>query len=221
MYIVIVGGGKVGYYLVKSLLPYDHKIVVLDPVVEICHKIANELNVPVINGDGTDIDKLTQIGLANADIFIAVTGRDQDNLIACQLAKKNFGVRRTIARVNNPKNITVFERLGVDIAVSSTSIITDLIEQEVDDSGIKTIMKLKKGKIVLIEIDVNSNLAICDKLLKDVKLPADCVFISIIRDDEIIIPNGYTMIKSDDCIIAATSKDKQEKVKDFFMKTRK
>ncbi len=221
MYIVIVGGGKVGYYLVKSLLSYDHKIVVLDPVVEICHKIANELNVPVINGDGTDIDKLTQIGLANADIFIAVTGRDQDNLIACQLAKKNFGVRRTIARVNNPKNITVFERLGVDIAVSSTSIITDLIEQEVDDFGFKVIMKLKRGKIVLLEIDIKSNHAMCGKLLKDIKLPEGCVFISIIRDNEIIIPNGNTMIKSEDCIIASTSKEKQRKVREFFLKNMK
>ncbi|KNY25119.1 potassium channel family protein [Pseudobacteroides cellulosolvens] len=221
MFIVIVGGGKVGYYLIKSLIPHNHKIVVFDPVAEICHKIANELNIPVINGDGTDIDKLTKIGLSDADIFIAVTGKDEDNLIACQLAKKNFGVKRTIARVNNPKNITVFERLGVDIAVSSTSIITDLIEQEVDDSGIKTIMKLKKGKIVLTEIDVRSTHAICDKLLKDIQLPRDCILISIIRDDEIIIPNGYTMIKSGDCIIAATSKEKQQELKEYFLKSRK
>lgn len=216
MFIVIVGGGKVGYYLIKSLLPQDHQIVVIEPITEICHKIANELNIPVINGDGTDIAKLTQINLSKADIFIAVTGKDEDNLIACQLAKKNFGVRRTIARVNNPKNITVFERLGVDIAVSSTSIITDLIEQEVDTSGIKTILKLKKGKIVLLEIDVSIGHGVCGKSLKDIVLPKDCVFISIIREDEIIIPNGFTIIKSGDCIIAATSKEKQQELREYF-----
>jgi len=218
MFIVIVGGGKVGYYLIKSLLPYNHKIVLIDPRIDVCHSIANELNIPVTNGDGTDIEKLTQIGLAKADIFIAVTGKDEDNLIACQLAKKNFGVRRTIARVNNPKNITVFERLGVDSPVSSTSIITDLIEQEVEESGIKTIMKLKKGKIVLIEIDVESTNIICGKLIKDIQLPHDCIFMSIIRDDEIIIPNGFTIIKNGDCIVAATSKDKQQELKDYFIK---
>ncbi|HEY9061516.1 MAG TPA: TrkA family potassium uptake protein [Pseudobacteroides sp.] len=216
MFIVIAGGGKVGYYLIKNLIPREHQIVVIEPITEICHKIADELNIPVINGDGTDIAKLNQINLSKADIFIAVTGKDEENLIACQLAKKNFGVRRTIARVNNPKNIAVFERLGVDIAVSSTSIITDLIEQEVDSSGVKTIMKLKKGKIVLLEIDITIGHAICGKTLKDIVLPKDCIFISIIRENEVIMPNGFTIIKSGDCIIAATSEEKQQELREYF-----
>ncbi|NLD47490.1 MAG: TrkA family potassium uptake protein, partial [Clostridiaceae bacterium] len=151
MYIVIAGGGKIGYYLTKTLLPYKHKIAVIEPQEELCRKLANELRIPIINGDGTNIDTLSEVELEKADTFIAVTGKDEDNLIACQLAKRNFGVKRTISRVNNPKNIEVFQKFGVDIVLSSTSIIADLIEQEIDYSGIKTLMRLKSGKLVISE----------------------------------------------------------------------
>lgn len=217
MYIVIVGGGKLGYYLVKTLLPYKHKIVIIEPLEDICNKIANELNIPVINGDGTDLDVLSEIELQKCDIFIAVTGKDQDNLIACQLAKRNFGVERTIARVNNPKNIEIFQKLGVDIAVSSTSIIADLIEQEVDYSGIKTLLRLKSGKLVLNEIVITKKSPVCDKTLKDINIPKDCVIISVIRDEEVIIPNGFTMLKEGDYIIAVSSSKDQVELKDYFV----
>ena len=217
MYIIIVGGGKVGYYLAKTLLAYKHKVIVIEPVKEMCEKVANELNIPVCHGDGTTIDILTEMNASRADIFIAVTGRDEDNLIACQLAKRNFGVKRTIARVNNPKNIQVFEKLGVDIAVSSTSIIADLIEQEVDYSGMKTLMKLKNGKIVLSEIIINPGTQVCNKSLRDLSLPKDCILISVIRDEEVIIPNGFTVLQAGDYIIAVSSQADQQELKKYFI----
>ena len=134
MYIIIVGGGKVGYYLAKTLAPEKHKLVLIEEDGQLCDKIAGELNdlgVGLINGDGTDINYLKDAEIENADILIAVTGYDQNNLVACQLAKNYFTVPRTIARVNNPKNIKVFKRLGVDSVVSSTAHIADMIEHEV------------------------------------------------------------------------------------------
>lgn len=217
MYIIVVGGGKLGYYLTKTLLQFKHKVVVIEPVKELCERIANELHIPVINGDGTSIDSLTEIEVGKADIFIAVTGKDQNNLIACQLAKNNFGIKRTIARVNNPKNITVFERLGVDKAVSSTAIIADLIEQEVDYSGIKSIMTLKDGKIILNEIFIDSHSAVCDKSLKDINIPGGCILMSVIRDEEVIIPNGFTVLHEGDYVIAVSSKEGQEELRSFFL----
>lgn len=217
MYIVIAGGGKLGYYLVKTLLPYKHKITILERQVELCEKIANQLNICVVNGDGTNIEHLTASNVNEADIFIAVTGKDEDNLIACQLAKRKFGVKRTIARVNNPKNITVFEKLGVDIAVSSTSIIADLIEQEVDYSGVRTLMKLKGGKITLSELVLTSKSPVKNKSLKEISLPKDCLLMSVIREEEVIIPNGNTVLLEGDYIIAATSIDGQQELKDFFL----
>jgi trk system potassium uptake protein TrkA len=217
MDIVIAGGGKIGYYLAKTLLSYRHKIAVIEHKKELCEKIANELNIPVVNGDGTKIDDLSKTDIEKADILIAVTGRDEDNLIACELAKANFGVKRTIARVNNPKNIQVFEKLGVDIAVSSTSIIADLIEQEVDYSGMKTLMKLKNGKIVLSEILINKHSPVCEKSLKDINIPRDCILTSVIRDEEVIIPNGYTVLHEGDYIIVVSSQEDQNEMKKFFL----
>lgn len=217
MYIIIAGGGKVGYYLVKTLLSYKHKLTVIEPKVELCEKLANELNIPTFNGDATDLDILTQVEVDRADTFIAVTGKDEDNLIACQLAKRNFGVKRTIARVNNPKNVEVFQKLGVDLAVSSTSIIADLIEQEVDYSGMKTLMRLKSGKLVLNEIIITEKSPVVNKSLKDINIPKDCIIVSVIRGEEVIIPNGFTVLKDEDYIIAVSSKKDQQELKEFFI----
>jgi len=217
MYIVIAGGGKVGYYLAKTLLPNKHEVMIIEPQMELCKKAANELGVPVINGDSTRLDDLSKSGVKSADIFIAVTGRDEDNLIACQLAKRNFGVKKTITRVNNPKNISVFEKLGVDIVVSSTSIIADLIEQEVDYHGIKTLMKLKDNKIVLSEVAIPGDSPVCGKSLKELDLPKDSIIISVIRDEEVIIPNGFTILQQDDYIIVVSSSNDQDMLRDYFI----
>jgi len=217
MYIVIAGGGKIGYYLTKTLLPYKHKIAVIEPQEELCRKLANELRIPIINGDGTNIDTLSEVELEKADTFIAVTGKDEDNLIACQLAKRNFGVKRTISRVNNPKNIEVFQKFGVDIVLSSTSIIADLIEQEIDYSGIKTLMRLKSGKLVISEIIISENSPVVNKSLKDINIPKDFILISIIRGEEVIIPNGLTVLKENDYVIAVTSKEDQQELRGYLV----
>ena len=217
MYIIVAGGGKLGYYLVKTLLSYKHKLTVIEPKVELCEKLANELNIPAFNGDATDLDILTQVEAEKADTFIAVTGKDEDNLIACQLAKRNFGVRRTIARVNNPKNVEVFQKLGVDLAVSSTSIIADLIEQEVDYTGMKTLLRLKSGKLVLNEIVITEKSPVVNKSLKDINIPKDCIIILVIWGEEVIIPNGFTVLKDKDYIIAVSSKQDQQELREFFI----
>lgn len=217
MHIVIAGGGKIGYYLAKTLIPNKHKVTIIESHKEMCEKIANELNIPVINGDATDIEFLSEADVSSAHTFIAVTGRDEDNLIACQLAKNNFKVKRTIARVNNPKNITVFEKLGVDIPVSSTSIIADLIEQEVDFAGMKTLLKLKAGKIVLSEIHIDKASPAENKSLKDINIPGDCILVSVIRDEDVIIPNGYTTLQAGDYVIAVSSQHDQQKLRDYFI----
>ncbi len=217
MNIIIVGGGKVGYYLAKTLLQYKHKIAVIERKRDLCEKIANELRIAVVNGDGTNIEYLTDCQVNESDTFIAVTGKDEDNLIACQLAKRNFGVARTIARVNNPKNIVVFEKLGVDIALSSTSIIADLIEQEVDFMGMKTLMKLKGGKVALSEITITGSSPVLNKSLREITIPKDCVLISVIRGDSVVIPKGDTVLLDGDFIITASSLNDQQELKEFFI----
>ncbi len=217
MYIVIVGGGKVGYYLSKTLLSYNHTLMIIELSKEICEKVADDLSIPILAGDATKVDILEAAGTAKADIFIAVTGQDEENLIACQLAKKNFGVQRTIARVNNPKNIKVFEALGVDTAVSSTSLIADLIEQEVDYSGMKTLTNIKKHNIVVSEIEIKRSSPVHDKKIKDLKIPEGCIIVSVIKRNEVLIPNENTLIREGDSIIAVSSPAEKTALRDFFI----
>jgi trk system potassium uptake protein len=217
MFIVIAGGGKVGYYLAKTLISYKHKVVVIEKQQTLCQKVADELNIPAIIGDATNIDILASANVSKANIFIAVTGKDEENLIACQLAKTNFKIKKTIARVNNPKNIKVFERLGVDIAVSSTSIITDLIEHEVDFFGVNTLIRLKNDKIVISEIKIIESSPSCNKSISELEMPKDCIIISIIRNDEVIIPNGFSILRTDDLIITVSSLENQKVLIEFFL----
>ncbi len=216
MKIVIIGGGKLGYYLVKTLLPYKHDIKIVEKTTEYSNKIATELDVEVINGDGTDIGLLSEIGVDHADVFIAVTGKDQDNLIACQLAKRNFHVKRTIARVSNPKNISVFRELGVDHVVSSTSIIAEMIEKEIDYTGVKTLIKLRKGNLVLTEIVVSKKSIACNKKLREIDLPDEVVIMTVIRGETTYIPNGHTVLREDDTIFVICKQDNQQQVMDYF-----
>jgi trk system potassium uptake protein TrkA len=216
MFIVIVGGGKVGYYLTKTLLSYNHSVIVVEPQIELCEKLATNLNIPVCNGDGTTIDKLSEANADKAAILIAVTGRDEDNLISCQLAKNNFGIRKTIARVNNPKNINVFKQLGVDSVVSSTAHIADIIEHEVDWASINQMLSLKMGNVRIKDISVAADSDAVNKKVADLSLPEGTILMSIIRGSTAVIPNGQTQISAQDSIIALTREENIQKLYAYF-----
>ena len=221
MNIVIAGGGKIGYYLVKTLLPNRHTISIIEVKEQDCLKIADELEVAVVHGDCTDIEVLSESGVAGADVFIAVTGQDEDNLIACQLAKRNFQVKRTIARVNNPKNISVFEKLGVDLALSSTSIFAELIERELDYDGVLTMIRLQRGDMAIIELTVKAGAMGCGLKIKDMTLPTESVLITIIRGDSSYIPNGHTVIRAGDVVYALCKQGSHAGLVDYFSKPAK
>ena len=146
MKVIIVGGGKVGYYLVRTLLEHKHEPVVIEVNPVVSKDVANEMDIPVILGDATRYETLLAANAAEADAFVSVTGSDQCNLIACQLAKNEFGIKKTVAKSNNPKNVSVMKALGVDNVINSTDSIASLIEREVDTSGIKQLLQLIMGK---------------------------------------------------------------------------
>jgi trk system potassium uptake protein TrkA len=219
MMIVIVGGGKVGYYLAKTLAPEKHRLVLLEADAQQCAKIAgelNKLNIELICGDGTEINALQDAGIEHADILIAVTGYDQNNLVACQLARSYFGVPRTVARVNNPKNIEVFKRLGVDSVVSSTAHIANIISQEVDWAGINQMLSSKVGDVRMKDIPVGDASAAAGKLVSQLDLPAGTVLMSIIRGKEAFIPNGQTLIQAGDSVIALSHESNLGLLSDYF-----
>jgi trk system potassium uptake protein len=210
MNIIIVGGGKVGYYLAKTLASDKHRLVLVEEDFAMCKKIVDELyekGVQVINGDGTDINYLKDAGICQADVLIAVTGYDENNLVACQLAKNYFGLPRTIARVNNPKNINVFKQLGVDSVVSSTALIADLIELEVDWANLNKMLGAQVGNVRIKEIYVNRTAHAIGRKIADLHLPSSVMIIALIRDNNVIIPNGQTVIQGDDDVVTITNND--------------
>lgn len=219
MYIVIVGGGKVGYYLAKTLAPGKHRIVLMEENDAQCNKISGELNdlgISLVHGDGTDINYLQDAGIEHADILIAVTGHDQNNLVACQLAKNYFSVPRTIARVNNPKNIQVFKQLGVDSVVSSTAHIASIIEHEVDWASINQMLKQKVGDVRVKDMPVSQTSLAAGKMVADLDLPKGTILISVIRDKDALIPNGQTQILAGDSVIALAQEDNMKTLSEYF-----
>jgi len=205
MYIVVVGAGKVGYFLARRLCLGTHTICVVEKDKTICEEIAKELEAVVINGDGCDPEVLEEAGAGRADVLAAVTGEDEDNLIICQLAKAKFNVHRTVARVNNPDNEKIFSALGIDVPVDSTRIIAKIVEEEVSFSDLVNLMSFKRGKLAIVRVDLPEDSPVINKEIKDVQLPADSVLVSVVRGEEVIVPKGSTMLKPGDDVIAITS----------------
>ena len=177
-----------------------------------CMRLANELDVEVICGDGTEIETLEDAGTQNADCFIAVTGQDQDNLVASQLAKRQFKAIKVIARANDPRNMDALRILGADIVVSSTEIITNLIEQEVDIAEMHLLATLNKGRAGICTMTLPPDTALEGVTLKDVDLPESSLVISIVRGDAMMIPNGNTVIHANDEIVAVCEGKSQKQL---------
>ncbi len=202
---VINGGGKVGSFLAMAMVKNGHLVTLIERRKEVAQKVA--LEVPealIILGDGCDVRYQEDAGVDNAEVFVSVTGDDDDNLVACQIAQGVFSVQRTVARVNNPKNEAIFRALGIE-AVSSTTIIARLIEEEISIGNIVTLQALKKGKMALVEIELPKEGGVgAGVQIQDLELPEDCVLVSIVRDDDIIIPRGETHLEGGDTVVVLT-----------------
>lgn len=213
MRIVVVGGGKVGYYLVQTLVHKGHQVSVIEQDGDLCNRIATEFGILVIEGDGTSLQTLEDAGIADAQAIAAVTGQDETNLVICQLAKRVFKVPRAIARCNNPKNRAVFRRLGVDAAISSTAIIADYMEREVALDAIKTLLTFESADMALLEADLGLQSPAAGKEVKDLPLPQDCVLVAVIRGEHVIFPRGDTRLAAGDAVLAMTTEDRKAELK--------
>ncbi|MDP2719452.1 MAG: TrkA family potassium uptake protein [Dehalococcoidia bacterium] len=215
MYFIIVGGGKVGYYLAKALLSEAQEVLIIEREGGRCDRIVEELGSVCLRGDGCETTTLAEAGTNRCDMFIAVTDGDEDNLVACQVAKRTFQVPRTIALVNNPKNDVLFKKLGVDVTVSSTAIILEHIEQEVPTHQLVHLFSLGKGELELVEIRLPQDSWAIGKRVMELKLPVDCVLNLIIRKGQKpLIPSQNTILERGDQIVAVTRHDLEEELRD-------
>jgi trk system potassium uptake protein TrkA len=204
MYIIIVGAGKVGFFLAKRLVAGKHTVSIIEKDKSLCEEIAKEIEALIINGDGCDPEILEEAGIKRANVVAAVTGDDEDNLIICQLSKELFNIGRTVGRVNNPDNERTYAELGVDVPVDATMIIGKIIEGEVSFSDFVNLMSFKRGKLSIVRIDLPADSPVINKKVKDIKLPEDSVLVSIVRHDDVIVPKGDTVLMQGDDIIALT-----------------
>jgi len=215
MYVVINGGGKVGSHLASFLLNNGHDVALIEKREGIVEKLTGELpgGVLVIHGDGCDAVYQDDAGVGRADVFVASTGDDDDNLVACQLAKVAFGVPRAVARVNNPKNERIFNTLGIE-AISSTTIISRMIEEEATVGDLRTLISLRKGNMAIVEIELPiDRCVVCNKAVADLPLPVDCVLVALIRDDDVITVHGDTELLPGDVVIAFTAVEHEKALK--------
>ena len=214
MYIIVVGGGKIGYHLAKAFLAEGHEILVIEKDSARIDFICGELGSICLLGDGCEASTLTDAGTGRADMLIAVTGDDEDNLVACQVAKHKFKVPRTIARSSNPKNDTLFRILGIDVTVSSTDVIMESIEKEVPTHLLTHLMTISDRGIEIVEVKIPAGARSVGKSIRDLKLPQGSVLTLIIRrDQKPLMAVQDAIIQTGDQIIALTPTDSEEQLK--------
>jgi len=220
MYIIIVGGGKVGYHLAKALLDEGHEILVLEKNPDTEEFICNELGSVCIQGDGCEAATLTEVGAGRADMLIAVTGDDEDNLVACQVAKHKFMVPRTIARIRNPQNEVVFKELGIDVTVSSTNVILEHIQEEVPTHPLTHLLSIRDQGLEVVEIKIPAESSAVGKRVKELPLPKGTRLALVIHQaQKPKVPSADTLIRAEDRVIAITSSEMEEELRNILRGT--
>jgi len=217
MYCVIVGGGNIAQSLASALRMNKHRVCIIERDPEVASSIVRDLNTVVINGDGTDIQSLIDAEADSADVLVALTQRDQDNLVACQLASQRFGVPRTIARVSNPKNMELFERLGgVSVALSTASLVSRLIEEKLSLEDVITLLTFEEHDVAIVQTEIGEESAARGKLIMDLTLPEECVIVAVVRGQDVIFPRGNTAVRVGDRVLALTTNENRAALQEVF-----
>jgi trk system potassium uptake protein TrkA len=216
-FVVIAGGGRVGFHLARSLLAAGHEVALIERDPQIATELTSRLDCPVIVGDGSMTPVLEEAGVARCRVFAAVTGRDEDNLIACQTVKLMTATAATgpksIARVSDPNNENLYRALGVDATVSATSLIQNVIERELPTLSIKTLLSLQGGNLNILELTLPPGAAVVDHPLRDIVLPKESNVVAILRGGRPLVPRGDTLFKAGDVVITLVARDSEPDLK--------
>ena len=204
MFVMIVGGGKVGSHLAALLMSEGYRVKVVE--VRRDHIQSLKLDLPadiIVAGDGTDPDVLESAGIRQANVVAAVTGADETNLVIASLARFEFGVPRIIGRVNNPKNAWLYNpTMGVDVSLSQADLMAHLIAEEMSLGDMMTLMKLMRGQFSLVQEKVHPASAAANKPISALKLPDQCVLVAVIRKGTLLLPKGETVLQEADEVLA-------------------
>ncbi|MCD6134347.1 MAG: TrkA family potassium uptake protein [Candidatus Omnitrophica bacterium] len=210
MYIIIVSGGTLGLSLAQRLLRDQHEVSLIDISPKVCQTIAETTSIPIIQGDATSSSILQEAVVEKADAIVALTSKDYDNIIISQIAKEKFGVKRAIAKVNNPRNLKIFSALGVDVPIDSTSILARIVEEEASFTDFVNLMSIKRGRLSIVRVDLSKDSPVVGRKIKDIRFPLDAVLVSILRQEDVIIPRGEIKLEAGDVVIAVANIEKEK-----------
>ena len=217
MYVVVIGGGNVGYYLTKELLAAGHEVVMIEKDPARARLIADELGSIVIPNDGCEGRYQAEAGMGRADVVAAVTGDDEDNLVACQVAKMRFNVPRAIARVNNPKNENLFRQLAIDDTVSPTRAILGVIEHEIPIHDLLHLAELEGGELQIVEAQLEADSPVVGKELRELTLPEGSYVTVLIRNERAIAARPETRLLVGDRVLAVTSAEREAELRSLLI----
>jgi trk system potassium uptake protein len=216
MYVVIVGAGKVGSNLARELIDRDHEVTLIESDRRRYLSIEEKFEHAVQYGDATELWVLERAGIQRADLVIAVTGDDEDNMLVCQVAKEKYLCERIIARVNNPRNLDHFKLLGIQPVVSATDLILRLIEHEVPRYGLVHLLALEEERLEIIEMEVAEGCPAAGRSVADVALPAGSLIISVLRDGSGFVPNADTVIQPGDEVLLVLDPGLEDSITSYF-----
>ena len=204
MYVLIIGGGRTGSHLAALLSDQGHQVRVVENRPHALENLHRELPTELIyEGDGTDPQVLDAVEAGRAQVLVAVTSEDADNLVAASLAHEHYGVKRVIGRVNNPRNAWLFTpEFGVDAAIDQADIIARLVEEEMSLGDMMTMLKLRRGKYSLVEEKIFPGARAAGMAIKDIVMPPNCIISGIIRHGEVMLPRGVSVLEEGDEILA-------------------
>jgi trk/ktr system potassium uptake protein len=216
MYVVIVGAGKVGWNLARELIQKGHEVTLIESDSHRYGVVEEELEHSVQYGDGSELWVLERAGIERADLVIAVTGDDEDNILISQVAREKYGVERIVARCNNPRNLQHFELLGIKPAVSATDLILRLIEHEVPKYGLVHLLDLPQERLEIIELEVSGGAPGAGKMVRELGLPDGSLVISILRDGQGFVPAGDSVVQEGDEVLVVLDVGLETQVTERF-----
>lgn len=213
MYLIVVGAGKVGVNLVRELEVQKHEVTLIENSRSRYNTVEQEFEHRVQYGDASELWVLERAGINRADMVIAVSGDDEDNILICQVAKEKYGVERIIARVNNPRNRQHFDLLGISPVVSATGLILNLIEHEVPHYDLVRLLDLESEKIEVIELSIPEDSPISGKRILDIETPDRTLLISVLRDGTGFVPDAESVLEAGDDVLAVLDPAREDELK--------
>jgi trk system potassium uptake protein len=210
MRIMMIGGSKTIYFLARQFVERGDHVTIINRDRQRCKELAQQTKATVVFGEGSNVDRLEEAGARRADLLLALTTHDQDNLIACQIAQKIYGVPRTLALVNDPENEALFQQLGITVVFSATRIIGQMIDQFAHFDDITTLLPIAQGRINVTDVRLDANSPAIGKSLQELELTSGSLIAAIIRGEDMIVPRGATRLLIDDHLILISQPDHQE-----------